>query len=85
MHFSASKISLQAVGSVPELARLTTPGSGNFCILTDTPVDEVAERLRCEGVTIAAGPDMREGALGPIRSVYFRDPDHNMVEISNQA
>jgi len=84
LHFGSNKISLQDAGTSPEIARETAPGSGNFCLLTDVPIAEVAEHLKREGVAITAGPDERAGAVGPILSVYFRDPDGNLVEVSNQ-
>jgi catechol 2,3-dioxygenase-like lactoylglutathione lyase family enzyme len=80
----SNKISLQAATSAPDLARQTVPGSGNFCVLTEDPVADVADALRRLGVEILAGPDEREGATGKLRSVYFRDPEGNLVEVSNR-
>jgi len=60
------------------------PGSGNLCLLTDTPITEVVAHLAREGVAIVEGPGERAGATGPILSVYLRDPDGNLVEVSNQ-
>jgi catechol 2,3-dioxygenase-like lactoylglutathione lyase family enzyme len=85
LHFGVHKISLQDAARATELARNTTPGSGNFCLLTDVPLDQVIAHLGNEGVTIIEGPDKRIGAVGTIRSVYFRDPDGNLVEVSNQV
>jgi catechol 2,3-dioxygenase-like lactoylglutathione lyase family enzyme len=84
LHFGASKISLQEAKSAPEIARRTVPGSGNFCLLTEDPVEAVAEMLRELGIEILAGPDEREGATGRLLSIYFRDPDGNLVEVSNR-
>lgn len=84
LHFGSHKISLQDARTAPDVARTTVPGSGNFCVLTDEPVERVADELRRLGIAIVAGPDEREGALGKIRSVYFRDPDGNLVEVGNR-
>jgi catechol 2,3-dioxygenase-like lactoylglutathione lyase family enzyme len=84
LHFGTSKISLQDAGSAPDIARETVPGSGNFCVLTDDPVEGVAVTLRGLGVDVVAGPVEREGATGKIRSVYLRDPDGNLIEVSNR-
>jgi catechol 2,3-dioxygenase-like lactoylglutathione lyase family enzyme len=83
LHFGSSKISLQEIGSVPEMARRTAPGSGNFCLLTDVSISKVAQHLIGLGIEVLAGPDERAGATGPILSIYFNDPDGNLVEISN--
>ena len=84
LHFGSNKISLQDAMSVPDISRKTVPGSGNFCILTDEPVENFANALRGLGIDILAGPDEREGATGRLLSVYFRDPDGNLVEVSNR-
>ncbi|WP_422029652.1 VOC family protein [Roseovarius sp.] len=83
LHFGPHKISLQDAATTPELARRTVPGSGNFCLLTTTPIDQVIETLTAHRVAIVEGPAEKAGATGPILSVYFRDPDQNLVEISN--
>jgi len=83
LHFGSNKISLQDAASAPDIARETVPGSGNFCLLTTEPVEHFASELRAKGIEIVAGPDERDGATGKILSVYFRDPDDNLVEISN--
>jgi catechol 2,3-dioxygenase-like lactoylglutathione lyase family enzyme len=84
LHFGVNKISLQDASTTPGLARRTVPGSGNFCLLTDTPIDRVVAHLEQEGIDIIDGPSERAGAVGAIYSVYFRDPDGNLVEVSNQ-
>lgn len=58
-------------------------GSGNFCLLTSDPVELLAHKLRAKAVEIVAGPDEREGATGKLLSIYFRDPDGNLIEVSN--
>jgi catechol 2,3-dioxygenase-like lactoylglutathione lyase family enzyme len=83
LHFGTSKISLQDAASAPSIARQTVPGSGNFCLLASEPIERFASALRSKGVEIVAGPGEREGATGKLLSVYFRDPDGNLVEVSN--
>ena len=82
LHFGNHKISLQDAGSAPDIAKDTVPGSGNFCILTDEPIENVVMHLEAQGVDIRIGPAEREGAAGKIMSVYFNDPDGNLVEVS---
>lgn len=60
-----------------------TPGSADLCFIASTPLDEVIAELGALGVPIEEGPVERTGATGPIRSVYIRDPDRNLIEISN--
>ena len=84
LHFGSNKISLQDATSTPEIARHTVPGSGNFCVLTDIPVEELAGALRDLGIDILAGPAERDGATGRLLSIYFRDPEGNLVEVSNR-
>ena len=83
LHFGANKISLQDAAAAPAIAADTVPGSGNFCVLSDVPIAEIVDHLAREGVAIAAGPGERMGATGAILSVYFKDPDGNLVEVSN--
>ncbi len=84
LHFGSCKISLQDAETAPRLAEKTVPGSGNFCLVTDTPIESVIETLRLNGVEIVEGPAEKLGALGKLMSVYFRDPDQNLVEVSNR-
>ena len=63
-------------------ARTPTPGSLDLCFLADRPLDEVIARLRACAVAIEEGPCIRTGARFQIRSVYIRDPDENLIEIS---
>jgi catechol 2,3-dioxygenase-like lactoylglutathione lyase family enzyme len=84
LHFGEQKINLQQVGlDVDPLARRPTPGAADFCLLTDIPIAEVVAHLNTCGIEIFDGPARRTGAMGPILSVYFYDPDDNMVEVSN--
>ena len=84
LHFGNSKISLQNVKDVPEIAKATTPGSGNFCLLSKISIQDWVKHLNNFSIPIIAGPGERIGAIGKILSVYFYDPDGNLVEISNQ-
>jgi len=81
--FGDSKISLQDEANKPPLAVGTLPGTANFCVLTKTPVDDITRQLVDAGVEILARGE-RQGAVGTIDSVYFRDPEGNLVEIANQ-
>lgn len=85
LKFGQQKINLHEVGrEFTPRARVATAGSGDFCLLTDTPVDEVAAHLRSVGVAIEEGPVPKTGATGALISLYFRDPDGNLVEVSNR-
>ena len=84
LHFGSNKISLQDATSAPDIALSTVPGSGNFCVLTDVPVEQLVITLREVGIDIVAGPAERDGATSKLRSIYFRDPDGNLVEVSNR-
>jgi catechol 2,3-dioxygenase-like lactoylglutathione lyase family enzyme len=64
-------------------AHRATPGSADFCLITSTPMSDVMAHLRACKVDVLEGPVERTGATGPILSVYFRDPDGNLVEVSN--
>jgi catechol 2,3-dioxygenase-like lactoylglutathione lyase family enzyme len=66
-------------------AHTPTPGSLDLCFLADRPLDEVIEQLKRNNVSIEEGPVVRTGAQFAIRSVYVRDPDQNLVEISEPA
>ncbi len=66
-------------------ARTPTPGSLDLCLLADCPLEDVIARLKQHNVAIEEGPSIRTGARFPIRSVYVRDPDHNLIEISVPA
>jgi len=60
------------------------PGSGDLCFLTSVPIAEVVARAAALDIAIIEGPEPRTGALGPINSVYARDPDGNLIEVSNR-
>lgn len=61
-----------------------TPGSLDICLFIDGPIDAVVAHLTRIGVTIEEGPVDRTGAIGPLRSVYVRDPDGNLVELAER-
>ena len=82
--FGRQKINLHQLGHEFEPKALRpTAGSGDLCFIATTALEQVIEHLRVEGIAIEEGPVERTGALGPIRSVYIRDPDRNLIEISN--
>ncbi|MFS8046792.1 VOC family protein [Rhizobium sp. BR 314] len=82
--FGNQKINLHRAGHEFEpKADRPTPGSADLCFISHTPLDDVVAHLETEGVAIAEGPVRRTGATGPILSVYFRDPDNNLIEVSN--
>jgi catechol 2,3-dioxygenase-like lactoylglutathione lyase family enzyme len=84
LRFGQQKINLHPVGNIPGLvAAKPTPGSGDLCFITAVPLPEVMAHLEACGVSIVAGPGPRAGAIGTIQSVYIRDPDQNLIEISN--
>ncbi|MET3392647.1 MULTISPECIES: VOC family protein [unclassified Variovorax] len=81
--FGNQKINLHVKGREFEpKAQLPTPGSLDLCFIASVPLDEVIARLARQGVPILEGPVMRTGATSRIRSVYVRDPDLNLIEIS---
>lgn len=82
--FGRQKINLHQAGREFEpKAALPTPGSADLCLIAEVALDDVIAHLGACGVAIIDGPVMRTGATGPIRSVYFRDPDSNLIEVSN--
>lgn len=84
--FGAQKINLHQQGQEFEpKAAYPTPGSADLCFLTPVPLSEVIEHVQACSVSIVEGPVRRTGATGPIVSVYFRDPDLNLIEVSNRA
>jgi catechol 2,3-dioxygenase-like lactoylglutathione lyase family enzyme len=84
--FGSQKINLQHLGRESTLiAEKPTPGSADICFVTSVPVSNVIAHLNACGVRLVGGPVEREGARGSMTSVYFRDPDLNLVEVSNYA
>jgi len=85
LSFGAQKINLHQRGNEFEpKAHHPTPGSADLCFLTSVPLAEVVKHLVAHGVEIIEGPIQRTGATGLIVSVYFRDPDMNLIEVSNR-
>lgn len=86
LRFGEAKINLHHVDRTFEpTASTPTPGSADLCFVSSVPLQEVQGRLAAAGVPIEEGPVVRTGALGPIISVYLRDPDGNLLEISTYA
>ncbi|XP_044133317.1 glyoxalase domain-containing protein 5 [Bufo gargarizans] len=84
--FGIHKINLHEVGKEFEpKARHPKPGSADLCLITETPLRTVLQHLQACNVQVEEGPVPRTGAVGDIHSVYFRDPDHNLIEVSNYA
>ncbi|PLC01783.1 VOC family virulence protein [Variovorax sp. RO1] len=84
--FGHQKINLHVKGHEFEpKADVPTPGSLDLCFIASGPLEEVIERLIAQGVPIIEGPVMRTGATSRIRSVYVRDPDLNLIEMSELA
>lgn len=82
--FGTQKINLHEKGKEFEpKAASPTPGAIDLCFISKIPVDALRETLENRGITIIEGPIARTGAQGPIRSIYFRDPDNNLIEICN--
>lgn len=86
LRFGEQKINLHPADApfLPN-ARHAQPGSADLCFIAETALEEVRSELERLDVEIIEGPVERTGALGPIRSVYFRDPDGNLIEASNYS
>jgi catechol 2,3-dioxygenase-like lactoylglutathione lyase family enzyme len=83
LRFGRQKINLHRAGAeIAPHARRPTPGSGDVCLLVEGPLDAVERELAAAGIAVELGPVERSGAQGPLRSLYLRDPDGNLVELS---
>ncbi len=84
--FATQKINIHHQGrEFDPKATHPTPGSADLCLLTDTPVTEVADHMTTLGYPTLEGPTSKTGATGPLTSIYLRDPDGNLIEIANEA
>ena len=85
LHFGDQKINLHEVGRefAPRAAK-PVPGSADFCLLTTAPLEAIAARMAALGYPLLEGPVVRSGATGALCSLYFRDPDGNLVEIARR-
>lgn len=84
LRFGQQKINLHEAGHefAPRAAH-PLPGSADLCFITPTPLDAVIAHLSACGVPIIEGPVAQAGALGPMSSIYLRDPDGNLIEVAN--
>jgi catechol 2,3-dioxygenase-like lactoylglutathione lyase family enzyme len=86
LKFGAQKINLHEWGKEFEpRAHVAVPGSLDLCFIAAVPLEKVIEKLKAAGIPILEGPVKKTGALGPMQSVYVRDPDLNLIEISEYA
>ncbi len=84
LHFGTCRINLHPAGAefTPHALR-PTPGSADICLLTQAPIKQVIKHLADHQIQIIEGPVERTGATGTLLSVYFRDPDGNLLEVAN--
>jgi catechol 2,3-dioxygenase-like lactoylglutathione lyase family enzyme len=85
LRFGRQKLNLHQRGREFEpKAMRPTPGSADLCFLTAQPVETLKAELEAKGFAVIEGPVARSGAIGPLRSIYLRDPDGNLIELANQ-
>ena len=86
LHFGDQKINLHPAGwDYEPKARISIAGSADLCFIVSERVESLQTKLVQLGVEIIEGPVVRTGATGPLRSIYIRDPDGNLIELSNRA
>jgi len=86
LHFGQQKINLhQSDRTFEPKAKAPTPGSADLCFLLTGTLEEAMGQLQALGIAIETGPVDRTGATGPIRSIYLRDPDGNLIELATPA
>jgi catechol 2,3-dioxygenase-like lactoylglutathione lyase family enzyme len=86
LHFGSCKLNVHEIGhTFDPKARNPTSGSADFCLITQQTIGSVLDHLDAEGVSIEMGPIPRRGAQGDMESVYFRDPDQNLIEVSRMS
>ena len=86
LRFGDQKINLHQAGAeFQPHAATPLPGTGDLCLIVDGSIEAVVEHLGNVGIAIEEGPVDRTGAVGPLRSVYVRDPDGNLVEFAEQV
>lgn len=86
LHFGQQKINLHEMGTVVDPnVRHATPGSADICFQTETPLSEAINHLKMHGVPLVQGPVNATGVRATLRSIYFYDPDENLIEVSNES
>jgi catechol 2,3-dioxygenase-like lactoylglutathione lyase family enzyme len=84
LKFGSQKINLHECDKEFEpKANCPTPGSADICFITNMPIEDALEEVKAKDITIIEGIVSRTGAVGPIESFYFRDPDENLIEVSS--
>lgn len=84
LKFGTQKINLHQAGKEFEpKAAHPTPGSADICLITSLPIEDALSLVKSNGIEIIEGIVPRTGANGPVESIYFRDPDENLIEVSS--
>ncbi|KAM9274223.1 glyoxalase domain-containing protein 5 [Morus bassanus] len=86
LHFGNQKFNLHEAGKEFEpKARCPVPGSADICLITQVPLDQLLDLMKAWGVIIEEGPVARTGAMGPIKSIYFQNPNENLIKVSRYS